>query len=133
MPLLKIDDKEIQVESGTTILEIAIASGIEIPYYCYHPALEVVGSCRMCLVQVEGMSKLQVSCNTFVGEVHSDRKVNGKYDMVVYTQNELVVKERKNILEFLLLNHPLLLFLLFERAVQLSSLMMFEVQLTLLL
>ena len=107
MPLLKIDDKEIQVERGTTILEIAIASGIEIPYYCYHPALEVVGSCRMCLVQVEGMSKLQVSCNTFVGEVHSDRKVNGKYDMVVYTQNELVVKERKNILEFLLLNHPL--------------------------
>ena len=107
MPLLKIDDKEIQVESGTTILEIAIASGIEIPYYCYHPALEVVGSCRMCLVQVEGMSKLQVSCNTFVGEVHPDRKVNGKYDMVVYTQNELVVKERKNILEFLLLNHPL--------------------------
>ena len=107
MPLLKIDDKEIQVESGTTILEIAIASGIEIPYYCYHPALEVVGSCRMCLVQVEGMSKLQVSCNTFVGEVHPDRKVNGKYDMVVHTQNELVVKERKNILEFLLLNHPL--------------------------
>ena len=107
MPLLKIDDKEIQVESGTTILETAIASGIEIPYYCYHPALEVVGSCRMCLVQVEGMSKLQVSCNTFIGEVHPDRKVNGKYDMVVYTQNELVVKERKNILEFLLLNHPL--------------------------
>ena len=107
MPLLKIDDKEIQVESGTTILETAIASGIEIPYYCYHPALEVVGSCRMCLVQVEGMFKLQVSCNTFIGEVHPDRKVNGKYDMVVYTQNELVVKERKNILEFLLLNHPL--------------------------
>ena len=107
MPLLKIDDKEIQVESGTTILETAIASGIEIPYYCYHPALEVVGSCRMCLVQVEGMPKLQVSCNTFVGEVHQDRKVNGKYDMVVHTQNELVVKERKNILEFLLLNHPL--------------------------
>jgi len=107
MPLLKIDDKEIQVESGTTILETAIASGIEIPYYCYHPALEVVGSCRMCLVQVEGMPKLQVSCNTFVGEVHPDRKVNGKYDMVVHTQNELVVKERKNILEFLLLNHPL--------------------------
>ena len=107
MPLLKIDDKEIQVESGTTILETAIASGIEIPYYCYHPALEVVGSCRMCLVQVEGMSKLQVSCNTFIGEVHPDRKVNGKYDMVVHTQNELVVKERKNILEFLLLNHPL--------------------------
>jgi len=107
MPLLKIDDKEFQVESGTTVLETAEANGIEIPHYCYHPALEVVGSCRMCLVQVEGMGKLQVSCNTFVGEVHPDRKVDGKYDMVVHTQNDLVVQERKNILEFLLLNHPL--------------------------
>ena len=107
MPLLKIDDKEIQVESGTTVLETAEANGIEIPHYCYHPALEVVGSCRMCLVQVEGMGKLQVSCNTFVGEVHPDRKVDGKYDMVVHTQNDLVVQERKNILEFLLLNNPL--------------------------
>ena len=46
MPLLKIDDKEFQVESGTTVLETAEANGIEIPHYCYHPALEVVGSCR---------------------------------------------------------------------------------------
>ena len=107
MPLLKIDDKEIQVQSGSTVLETAEANGIEIPHYCYHPALEVVGSCRMCLVQVEGMPKLQVSCNTFVGDVHPDRKVEGKYDMVVHTQNDLVVQERKNILEFLLLNHPL--------------------------
>ena len=107
MPLLKIDDKEFQVESGSTVLETAEANGIEIPHYCYHPALEVVGSCRMCLVQVEGMGKLQVSCNTFVGDVPPDRKVDGKYDMVVHTQNDLVVQERKNILEFLLLNHPL--------------------------
>ena len=107
MPLLKIDDKEIQVKSGATVLETAEANGIEIPHYCYHPALETVGSCRMCLVQVEGMPKLQVSCNTFVGDVHPDRKVDGKYDMVVNTQTDLVVQERKNILEFLLLNHPL--------------------------
>ena len=107
MPLIKIDDKEIQVESGTTVLQTAEANGIEIPQYCYHPALEIVGSCRMCLVQVEGMSKLQVSCNTFVGDVPPDRKVEGKYDMVIHTQNNLVVQERKNILEFLLLNHPL--------------------------
>lgn len=107
MPLLKIDDKEFQVENGTTVLETAESNGIEIPHYCYHPALEVVGSCRMCLVQVEGMGKLQASCNTFVGDVHPDRKVEGKYDMVVHTKNDLVVQERKNILEFLLLNHPL--------------------------
>jgi len=61
----------------------------------------------MCLVQIEGMPKLQVSCNTFIGEVPPDHKIGGKYDMVVCTQNELVSKERKNILEFLLLNHPL--------------------------
>ena len=69
MPLLKIDDLEIEVKNGTTVLEAALDNGIDIPYYCYHPALEIVGSCRMCLVQVEGMPKLQVSCNTFVGEV----------------------------------------------------------------
>ena len=107
MPLLKVDGKEFEVESGTTVLQVAEANGIEIPHYCYHPALEIVGSCRMCLVQVEGMPKLQVSCNTFVSDVSSDRKVDGKYDMVVHTQNDLVVQERKNILEFLLLNHPL--------------------------
>ena len=107
MPLLKIDGKEIEIKSGTTVLQAAEANGIEIPYYCYHPALEIVGSCRMCLVQVEGMPKLQVSCNTFVGDVPPERKVDGKYDMVVDTQNDLVVQERKNILEFLLLNHPL--------------------------
>ena len=61
MPLLKIDDLEIEVKNGTTVLEAALKNGIDIPYYCYHPALEIVGSCRMCLVQVEGMPKLQVS------------------------------------------------------------------------
>jgi len=107
MPFIKIDKTEFEVAKDKTVLEIALENNIEIPHYCYHPALEIVGSCRMCLVEVEGMPKLQVSCNTFIGEVPPDRKVDGKYDMVVHTKNELVTKERKNILEFLLLNHPL--------------------------
>ena len=107
MPFIKIDKTEFEVAKDKTVLEIALENNIEIPHYCYHPALEIVGSCRMCLVEVEGMPKLQVSCNTFIGEVPPERKVDGKYDMVVHTQNELVTKERKNILEFLLLNHPL--------------------------
>ena len=107
MPLLKIDDNKFEVGKGKTVLEVAIENDIEIPHYCYHPSLEIAGSCRMCLVQIEGMPKLQVSCNTFIGEVPPDRKVDGEYDMVVHTKNELVTKERKNILEFLLLNHPL--------------------------
>ncbi len=107
MPLLKIDNTEFEVTSDKTVLEVALDNDIEIPHYCYHPALEIAGSCRMCLVQIEGIPKLQVSCNTFISEVPPARKVDGKYDMVVHTKNELVIKERKNILEFLLLNHPL--------------------------
>ena len=107
MPLIKIDNTEFEVSKAKTVLEVALENNIEIPHYCYHPALEIAGSCRMCLVEIEGMPKLQVSCNTFIGEAPPDRKIDGKYDMVVHTQNELVAKERKNILEFLLLNHPL--------------------------
>ncbi|MDP6340228.1 MAG: molybdopterin-dependent oxidoreductase [Candidatus Marinimicrobia bacterium] len=107
MPFIKIDEKEFEVAKGITVLQAALANGIEIPHYCFHPVLEVVGSCRMCLVQVEGMPKLQASCNTSIGEVALDKKLDGKYDMVVNTQTDAVKQERKNILEFLLLNHPL--------------------------
>ena len=107
MPLLKIDQQELEVAAGTQVLEAALAAGIDIPHYCYHPALSVVGSCRMCIVEVEGMPKLQTSCSTPVGEMPSDRKVDGKYDMVVHTESENVVAARKLMLEFLLLNHPL--------------------------
>ena len=107
MPLLKIDQQELEVAAGTQVLEAALAAGIDIPHYCYHPALSVVGSCRMCIVEVEGMPKLQTSCSTPVGEMPSDRKVDGKYDMVVHTESEKVVAARKLMLEFLLLNHPL--------------------------
>ena len=107
MPLLKIDDREIKVAAGTTVLDAALANDIEIPHYCYHPVLEIVGSCRMCMVEIEGMPKLQVSCNTRIGNAPPDRKVDGKYDMVVRTKSDVVKKARENTLEFLLLNHPL--------------------------
>ena len=73
MPLIKIDDKEFEVKKGITVLQAALTNEIEIPHYCYHPVLEVVGSCRMCLVQVEGMPKLQASCNTSIGEVPPEK------------------------------------------------------------
>lgn len=107
MPLLKIDELEIEVTPGTSVLTAALANGIEIPHYCYHPALEVVGSCRMCVVEVAGMAKLQVACNTRIGNMPLERKVDGKYDMIVTTQSETVRKARQDTLEFLLLNHPL--------------------------
>jgi len=96
MPTIKIDGKEITVDAGTTILKAALAHGIEIPHYCYHPALTIAGSCRMCLVELEGSPKLVLSCATEVKE-----------GMVVHTQTEQVRDARRSMLEFFLINHPL--------------------------
>lgn len=96
MVTLTIDGRQIIVEEGTTILKAAEKLGIEIPTFCYHDKLETVGACRMCLVEVEKVPKLQVACATVVSE-----------GMVVKTDSPQVVNARKGVLEFLLINHPL--------------------------
>lgn len=96
MPALTIDGIEVTVEKGRTIIQACEQLGIEVPRYCYHPGLRVVGSCRMCLVEVEKMPKLQVSCNTPATD-----------GMVVSTKSDKVKEARRSVLEFLLLNHPL--------------------------
>jgi formate dehydrogenase alpha subunit len=96
MVSLTIDEKKVTVEEETTILRAAEKLGIEIPIFCWHDKLEPVGSCRMCLVEVEKVPKLQVACATAVSE-----------GMVVKTNSPEVIKARKGILEFLLINHPL--------------------------
>ena len=96
MVSLTIDEKKVTVEEGTTILKAAEKLGIEIPTFCWHDKLEPVGACRMCLVEVEKVPKLQVACATAVSE-----------GMVVKTNSPEVTKARKGLLEFLLINHPL--------------------------
>jgi NADH-quinone oxidoreductase subunit G len=96
VPTLKIDGHEITVEKGRTVIQACEELGIEVPRYCYHPGLRVVGSCRMCLVEIEKMPKLQVACNTVAND-----------GMVVFTQSDKVKEARRSVLEFLLLNHPL--------------------------
>ena len=91
-----IDGRELTVEKGKTVLQAAIENGIELPYYCYHPALGVDGSCRVCIVKIEKMPKLQTSCSTVCTE-----------GMVVHTQAPDVVEARAGVFEFLLINHPL--------------------------
>jgi NADH-quinone oxidoreductase subunit G len=93
---LTIDGQKIQALKGTLIIEAAKSAGIRIPHYCYHPGLPVVGSCRMCLVEIEKMPKLQPSCATPVGE-----------GMIVRTQTPETLRNRRFVLEFLLSNHPL--------------------------
>ena len=107
MPLLKIDGQELEVQPGARVLDEALKAGIEIPHYCYHPALTVVGSCRMCLVEIEGLPKLQTACSVQVREVPPEKKVDGRYDMVVETSTDQVAAAQQLMLEFLLLNHPL--------------------------
>ena len=93
---MTIDGKKVTVEEGTTILKAAEKLGIEIPAFCFHDKLEPVGACRMCLVEVEKMPKLQVACATTVSE-----------GMVVKTNTPAVKRARRGVLEFLLINHPL--------------------------
>src|ERR671918_2379329 len=93
---LTIDGRPVTVEKGRTVLQAAIESGIKIPYYCYHPGLGVDGSCRVCIVKIEKMPKLQTSCSTPVAE-----------GMVVSTQDAESVEGRAGVFEFLLINHPL--------------------------
>ncbi len=96
MPKVTINGVEITTDGPATILEAAKGAGIEIPHYCYHPGLSVVGQCRMCQVEVEKMPKLATACNTPVAD-----------GMVVSTNSPRVEKARRAVLEFYLLNHPL--------------------------
>jgi len=93
---LTIDDKPVTVAAGTLLIEAAKQAGIEIPSFCYYPRLSLQGACRMCLVAIERMPKLQTACTTVVS--------NG---MVVRTDTPEVTNARKAMLEFLLTNHPL--------------------------
>jgi NADH-quinone oxidoreductase chain G len=91
-----INDIEVQVQTNTTILQACEKIDIYIPRFCYHDQLSIAGNCRMCLVEVEKSPKPVVSCAFPV-----------MANMKIYTNSPLVKKARENVLEFLLLNHPL--------------------------
>ncbi len=67
---LTIDGRQVTVEKGKTVLQAAIEHGIQVPYYCYHPGLGVDGSCRVCIVKIEKMAKLQTACSTHLHRRH---------------------------------------------------------------
>jgi NADH-quinone oxidoreductase subunit G len=94
-----IDERDVHVPKGTGIVETALAAGVEIPVFCYEPRLGApVGACRMCLVEVEGMPKLQTGCT-----------LTAQDGMVVKTArtSEKAAQGQKGTLEFILVNHPL--------------------------
>lgn len=96
MPTLTIDGIDVEVESGTTVLQACEAVGIEIPRFCFHERLSISGNCRMCLVEMEKAPKLIASCAMPVGD-----------GMVIHTKSDKVKRGREGVLEFTLINHPL--------------------------
>jgi NADH dehydrogenase (ubiquinone) Fe-S protein 1 len=91
-----VDDKQIFVEPGTTVLQACAVAGVEIPRFCYHDRLSIAGNCRMCLVEVERSAKPVASCAMPVMK-----------GMKVKTDSPLTRKAREGVMEFLLVNHPL--------------------------
>jgi len=96
MTTLFINDVEVSVSPGTSILEACRANDVNVPYFCYHPELSVAANCRMCLVEIEGWKKPAASCCTPVAE-----------GMKVFTQSESLDKDHQMTMEYLLINHPL--------------------------
>lgn len=107
MALIKINDQEVEIAKGEVVINAAKRAGIDIPFYCYHPGMKIVASCRMCLVDMVGMPKLMPACSTTVGELPPGKKLEEKYDAIIYTENDKVKTARRAVLEFLLLNHPI--------------------------
>jgi len=95
MPLIYIDGEPFQARTEQTVLQVAQENGVFIPRLCWHPQLSIAGNCRICVVQVEGRSWVEISCNMPVSE-----------GLRVLTDTELVREHRKATMQFLTLNHP---------------------------
>ena len=93
---LTVDGKKVTAPAGTLLIEACKSVGIEVPSFCYYPNLSLQGACRMCVVMIEKMPKLQTACTTVIGE-----------GMIVTTDSPEVKQARKSMLEMLLANHPL--------------------------
>ena len=93
---ITVDGKKVTAPAGTLLIEACKSVGIEVPSFCYYPNLSLQGACRMCLVKVEKMPKLQTACTTVISE-----------GMAVTTESDEIRQARKSMVEMLLGNHPL--------------------------
>jgi NADH-quinone oxidoreductase subunit G len=96
MPRINVDGSIIECKDKQMILQACLDAGLPMPYYCYHPGLSIPASCRICLVEVEGIPKLVPSCQTPVRD-----------GMTVYTKSTKAIANQKAVMEYLLINHPL--------------------------
>src|SRR5437763_5850048 len=96
MSKITVDGKTIEAKDRQMILQACLDADMPIPHYCYHPGLSIPASCRICLVEVEGLPKLVPSCQTPIRD-----------GMVVYTKSSKAIANQKQVMEYLLINHPL--------------------------
>jgi len=96
MAKVTVDGKVVEVPNDANALEACRAAGVDVPHFCYHPRLSIVGQCRMCMVEVEGVPKIQASCTVPVRD-----------GMVIRATSEKALAARNATMEFLLINHPL--------------------------
>lgn len=95
MATIIVDDKELQVKDDAMLIDELLANGINIPHFCYHPALGKDGNCRMCMVEIQGKKRPQIACDTPI-----------KDGMVISTKSKSIQKVKQGILELELINHP---------------------------
>jgi formate dehydrogenase alpha subunit len=93
---LRIDGQTIQTQSGSTVMEAALAHGVDIPRICYHPELSISGGCRLCLVEIEGRDFPMASCGLLCEE-----------GMVIHTQSDRLFDMRRDIIDLFVSDHPL--------------------------
>jgi len=91
-----VDGKSVTVSDTANVLEACRAAGVDVPHFCWHPRFSIVGQCRMCMVEIEGVPKIQASCTVPVRD-----------GMVVKASSEKALLARNSTMEFLLINHPL--------------------------
>jgi NADH-quinone oxidoreductase subunit G len=96
MPKITVDGQTIDAKQGQMVLQACNDAAINIPQYCYHPGMSIVASCRICLVEVEGIPKLVPACQTPVRD-----------GMVVFAKSSKAIANQKQVMEYLLINHPL--------------------------
>jgi NADH-quinone oxidoreductase subunit G len=96
MPKIIVDGKHVECKDRQMILQACLDAGMHLPHYCYHPGLSIPASCRICLVEVEGIPKLVPSCQTQIRD-----------GMVVHSLSTKAIANQKQVMEYLLINHPL--------------------------
>ncbi len=96
MATITVDGKEIYAKDGSVLIEELLANDINIPHFCYHPALGKDGNCRMCMVEIEGKKRPQIACDTPVSD-----------GMIIRTKGENINRVKRQILELELINHPI--------------------------